>query len=116
MPIQSAAVADGEDWRLAGQESYLQGATLEWVRYRRWRESWDHDHCSFCWARFAEAGATSPMAPEPGTPSEIRVEGYATVDMPDRPDHYFWICKRCFEDFKDKFGWRVRTPGADGGT
>jgi hypothetical protein len=56
------------------------------------------------------------MAPEPGTPSEIRVEGYATVDMPDRPDHYFWICKRCFEDFKDKFGWRVRTPGADGGT
>jgi hypothetical protein len=109
-------VVEGQDWRLAGQERYLQGVTLEWVPYRRWNASWDHDHCSFCWVKFAEAGATSPKVFEPSTPSEARVEGYATVDLPDRPDHYFWICKPCFDDFKDRFGWQVRPPEPTNGT
>jgi hypothetical protein len=28
-------------------------------------------------------------------------EGYATQD------DYFWICERCFQDFRDKFRWKV---------
>ena len=30
-------------------------------------------------------------------------EFYCTKDM------YHWICKECFEDFKDKFGWTVKS-------
>lgn len=50
MPIEP------DDWRLTNQESYLRGRT--WIRkpYRKYRDDWDHDHCSFCFAKFMEAG------------------------------------------------------------
>ncbi len=57
----------------------------------RYSESWDHDHCEFCWAKFAE---------EILIPDSLH-EGYATAD------NYRWICEACFEDFKDQFGWRL---------
>jgi hypothetical protein len=59
----------------------------------------DHDHCEFCWETFE-----SPAAIAGGRESDAISEGYATVDD-DRPG---WICDRCFEDFKDEFGWTVR--------
>jgi phage terminase large subunit-like protein len=83
--------APKEDWRLQGQEAYLTGATLEWRPYTRYSASWEHDHCEFCWAKFAE--------PEP--PSDALHEGYTTTDR------YRWICATCFGDFKDRFHWQV---------
>ena len=79
-----------EDWRLTGQEKYLKGASLEWKTYTRYREGWEHDHCEFCWAKFMETAGP-----------EIHTEGYATQD------NYRWICKPCFEDFKEMFAWTV---------
>jgi phage terminase large subunit-like protein len=78
------------DWRLNGQEKYLNGAVLSWKKYTKYREGWDHDHCEFCRAKFME---------QPGP--EILTEGFAT------PDNYRWICKSCFEDFKDMFQWQI---------
>lgn len=78
------------DWRIRNQETYLHGATLNFIRYQAPSDTWDHDHCEFCWAKFAEWDG-----------EEILKEGYNTQDKRD------WICPRCFEDFKVRFNWTV---------
>jgi len=85
-------MADAGDWRLRGQERYLRGADLYWRAYRRFggNPEWDHDQCSFCWAKFM-------VEDHP----DVLHEGYCTLD------EYHWICSRCFDTFKDLFGWRT---------
>lgn len=79
-----------DDWRRRGQEAYLKGVTLQRKRYTRHSDTWDHDHCEFCWAKFMEAEN-----------SEFLTEGYATQGS-ER-----WICHKCFEDFQSEFRWTV---------
>ena len=81
------------DWRLMGQERFLQGRSLTRRRYTAPRPGWDHDHCEFCQAKFMETRA-------PG----VLDEGYATDDAR-------WVCPTCFEDFKQLFAWTVIGPG-----
>ena len=101
-------VVNDDDWRLAGQESYLQGVTLELKAYRRWSESWDHDHCEFCWVKLVEP---ADAADEPG---EVLSEGYATTaEHPDGAE-YHWICTQCFDDFAERFEWSTLTDGSSG--
>ena len=50
----------------------------------------DHDHCEFCWAKFMVEDYP-----------DVLHEGYSTLD------EYRWVCKGCFEDFKESFQWRV---------
>jgi hypothetical protein len=76
------------DWRLQGQERYLNGVQLRWGSYKPYREGWDHDHCEFCGRKFAVQGGDF-------------VEGYATRDL------YHWICKACYENFKSTFNWEI---------
>ncbi len=92
---QGKGMRESNDWRLAGQERYLKGVTLIWKNYRQPSDSWDHDHCSFCWAKFAEIDE----------PNALR-EGYTTSD------DYHWICQKCFIDFQDLFAWNV-VPSAE---
>ena len=80
-----------DDWRRQGQERYLEGVELSWKRYTKYREEWDHDHCEFCGAKFMESGD-----------QDIQKEGYATED------NYRWICKQCFDDFREEFNWTLR--------
>jgi len=77
-----------DDWRLRGQEKYLSGVSLFRRKYRRYSETWDHDHCAFCWATFSEM-------------DEDLHEGYTT------DDEYHWICAPCYEDFREQFHWQV---------
>lgn len=81
-----------EDWRLRGQERYLQGVTLVRRCYRAYRgnPNWDHDHCEFCSTKFTMQDAPT---------------GYATKD------DYRWICETCFGDFKERFEWHVVPAG-----
>ena len=83
---------DKSDWRLQGQERYLQRATLVHRRYRRplKNPSRDHDHCEFCWAKFMVEDY-----------HDVLHEGCATED------DYRWICDKCFHDFKDMFDWKL---------
>jgi hypothetical protein len=76
------------DWRLHGQERYLRQAELCYRTYEIYRKGWDHDHCEFCQGKFAIQGGDF-------------TEGYATAD------HYRWICKNCYMDFKDIFDWKI---------
>ena len=80
---------DDSDWRLRGQEKWLKGLTLSRRFWRQTRPHWDHDHCEFCNAKFADAEWV-----------EVR-EGWTT------PTEYHWICDQCFSDFRERFGWQV---------
>ena len=79
-----------DDWRRQGQEMYLKGATLSFKKYTAQGESWDHDHCEFCGAKFMETGN-----------GEILTEGYVTEN------NYRWICQQCFDDFKGEYAWKL---------
>lgn len=84
------------DWRLRNQERHLVG--LEFVRRTCSppRADWDHDHCEFCSAKFAGSGN-----------EEVLREGFCT------PGGYWWVCPGCFEDFRDRFGWTVKSEPGD---
>jgi hypothetical protein len=84
----NCAMPEIDDWRRQGQERYLKGMKLVRKRYSQYREGRDHDHCEFCGAKFMESGGSKTLK-----------EGYTTED------EYRWICKQCFEDFKDEFKW-----------
>jgi hypothetical protein len=84
--MNGSGIMKEDDWRLQGQEKYLQGFALYFRQYL----GNDHDHCEFCLAKFMN---------EPG--EDIRTEGYTTKD------YYRWICSSCFNDFKDRMNWKV---------
>ena len=78
-----------DDRRLLPQHERLHGVTLV-------RQSWkpanprnDHDHCEFCWDKFANYDGCLH-------------EGYSTEDRES------WICDACFADFKERFKWKVK--------
>lgn len=77
------------DWRLQGQERYLQGAKLRRLPYQSYRKDWDHDHCEFCGAKFCLDH------------EDCLNDGYCTEDA------YRWICEPCFEDFRQMFAFEV---------
>jgi hypothetical protein len=81
-----------DDWRLQGQERFLHGVTLHRAHWVAWRPGWDHDHCEFCWTKFG--GEELPDALHVGYTTEVC---------------YRWICEQCFEDFRERFKWRVES-------
>lgn len=80
-------------WRIDNAR-HLEGLRLQFRRYTRWNESWNHDHCAGCGAKFAEFEG-------PG----ILHEGYATCDDYPRGACYEWVCQTCFDDLKDDMNW-----------
>ena len=77
-----------DDWRLNGQEEYLFGVKLYKRKFESWL-GWDHTHCDFCWAKISDVAENSFR------------EGYCT------DDETHWVCEECYNDFKDKFGWKL---------
>ena len=77
-----------KDWRLTDQEEYLLKRTLYLRKWRAPSDGWDHDHCEFCGEMFSEF------------PDTLH-EGYTTADG------YYWICRQCFADFRERFQWTV---------
>ena len=78
--------------RLAADEPgalSLKGATLVWRSYEPAGPKNDHDHREFCQTKFMRGGA------------DTLYEGYSTSDRQR------WVCKQCFDDFVDLFGWKV---------
>lgn len=91
-----------DDWRLSGHERLFRGAVFTRKTYRRWSREWDHDHCAFCWAAFAEADSAADS-------EDSLHEGYSTPGPPADPrDDYYWVCPTCFDDFREHLGWTLR--------
>ncbi len=75
------------DWREQGQETYLSGLEYWKKQYKKFSDSWEHDHCDFCGDKFCESKLEL----------DCLHEGYATTD------NYRWICENCFVLFKEKY-------------
>ena len=88
------SIPESESWRLkfAGP---LKGVRFQFRRYTRWSETWDHDHCAGCWAKFMES--------QPNTLHE----GYTTCEDYEHGACYTWVCSECFELLKDELGWTL---------
>jgi len=83
--VMSQSIKD-DDWRLRGQERYLAHAQLFWRVWSQRHPDWDHDHCAFCWAKFAVFEAP-----------DIQHEAYTTAD------DFHWVCAEWARDFASRF-------------
>lgn len=70
-------------------EAWPKRVKLYPIGYKTYRKARDHGHCNFCMSKFSVLIL------------DCLTEGWATED------DYRWICKDCFEDFKDYFKWQV---------
>jgi hypothetical protein len=82
-----------DQWRVDNAR-HLRGLRLEFQRYTRWSERWDHDHCAACWAKLAEFDGP-----------DIQYAGYATRDDYPKGARYDWVCVTCFNDLREEMGW-----------
>ena len=73
------------DWRLTNQTNYLYKKVLKKQPFKVYKEGWEHEHCEFCSERIDK---NTPVA-------------YSS------DNNYYWICEKCYEDFKDMFEWTV---------
>ena len=80
---------DVTDWRLNGQEEYLFNVELKKINQEEIKKKSDlwHEHCEFCMETIS---------------NKYEQDVYSTKD------EYRWICKKCFNDFKEKFKWVVK--------
>src|SRR5262245_20434428 len=54
-PESVPMAASNDDWRQdLPHKDYLHGLEFHRARYVQPSPDWDHDHCHFCWQRFAE--------------------------------------------------------------
>lgn len=83
-----------KDWRLTNQENYLKNQKMTFEHYALRSNKWDHDHCEFCMKKFSD------------NDTDLH-EGYCTLDR------YHWICKDCYNDFKDMFVWEIIVDDSD---
>ncbi len=78
------------DWRLQGQEAYMQNIYLQFMPWASENPNWDHDHCEFCSAKFGNQNIPDALH-----------EGYTSADR------YRWVCASCFIDFQSLFKWKL---------
>lgn len=90
-PSYSTMHQEPSDWRLTNQQNYLMGEALNYKENSKRTSKTDHDHCEFCFQKFADSGEDTIQ------------EGYATLD------DYRWICPTCFNDFKEQFRFEVNS-------
>jgi hypothetical protein len=86
-----------DDAWIIAREKLIRSKNLHWSRYTQPSPDWDHDHCEFCFRRFAE--------PSAGYNDSVET-GYTT------PDRFNWICRGCVEKYKDRFNWVVEPTDA----
>ncbi|MBI3210963.1 MAG: hypothetical protein HYZ37_18925 [Candidatus Solibacter usitatus] len=58
----------------------------------------DHAHCMACWQKIAEPQRVQRHEP-------IEYDGYVTVHAVSA--QYHWVCKTCFAQFGERYGWQV---------
>ena len=96
------------DWRLRRQDEMLSGVELRLETYGRYSETWDHDHCDFCFGKFLPPGQIDEhrrLASDDD--HELFTEGYTTTESYESGANCVWICTGCFSDFDELISWVV---------
>jgi hypothetical protein len=112
-------MVSAEDWRYDSLKS-LQGATFRFAKYRAPSDEWDHDHCTGCWAKFADFDGPDILhegyvhaepyepKPEPEFITESKEMGMRCIPAPSvNGCKLHWVCSSCFNDFRDEFGFNL---------
>ena len=73
-----------DDWKLRGQEEYLQNIKFQVKTFIASTENGLHTHCEFCWHKFME---------NPDGIKDCSQTGYCSVDGK------YWVCIDCAEDY-----------------
>ena len=81
------------DWRI-DNVNRLRGQSFRHKKYYQRSETWDHDHCTACWAKF--------MLRE-----GYLTEGYAVTEAYKFGADYEWVCESCFADLSEIMEWKV---------
>ncbi|HKJ34936.1 MAG TPA: hypothetical protein VKA36_00065 [Solirubrobacterales bacterium] len=99
-----------DDWRRMGQEKFLPSGTT-WVhkRYRAESETWEHEHCEFCAAKFMDPDYSDQHRQAIANDPRILTEGFTTTGQHPKGPGYYWVCANCFGDFAEELGWRTQT-------
>jgi len=100
-----------DDWRRMRQEKFLPSGTT-WVRkrYRARSETWEHEHCEFCAAKFMDPDHSDQHRRVVANDPEILTEGFTTTDQHEKGAEYHWVCASCFADFAEELGWLTQSP------
>ena len=96
-----------------GQERDLPpGTALVLRRYRARNETWEHEHCLFCSAKFMDPGFSEAHRRFVEQHDDVLTQGYTTTDEHARGAGRHWVCPQCLGDFAVEFGLRVEDgPG-----
>lgn len=89
-----------EDWRYINGER-LKGKEFIFKEYKPINDDNDHDHCSFCWAKFSL------------TINDALKKGYQTILEPitwegKKRNRDEWVCSDCFKDFQDLLDLKIK--------
>jgi hypothetical protein len=69
-----------DDWRRRGQEDDLPpGTVLKRTRYAARSETWEHEHCVFCFAKFMDPDYSDGHRRFIEEHPEVLTDGYATT-------------------------------------
>ena len=82
------------DWRLDTYNGYLNGAAFTLEKFVSTEDN-DHEHCIFCWKDITDLNV-----------EDCDTEGYCTVY--EKTGQEQWICKDCFDEFKNRFNFKVK--------
>lgn len=105
-----------DDWRRMGQENELPpGTTLVFKSYRARSETWEHEHCRFCFTKFMDPGFSDAHRRFIEEHEDVLTEGFTTTDEHKKGADWHWVCPTCAEDFAGEFGLRLQGGPADGG-
>ncbi len=106
--VESWSMRESDDWRWRCQDEKFAGVELTFKTYGQYSETWDHDHCEFCFAKFLPPNRLDEYRRlAPNDEHELLTEGYTTTDSYTRGADYAWICVTCFSDFDDLIKWEV---------
>ena len=87
-----------DDWRLDSPGADLAGHTFRWAEWTRPTETWDHDHCEFCWAKITDL-------PKPVTDGHLYFKcAWVTLDQ-SGTGH--WVCPTCLRELASHFDLRT---------
>jgi hypothetical protein len=91
-----------------GQESDLPpGTALVFRACRARSETWEHEHCLFCFAKFMDPDFSDAHRRYIEEHNDVLTEGYTTTSEHPQGAGWHWVCLRCVEDFAEEFGLRI---------
>jgi len=91
-----------------GQERYLLGLRLTWKCYQALRGNWEHEHCGFCFKKSLDAEYADWMREALASgPNDYAAAGFTNLRHDEAAAGRHWICRACFDDFVNEYGWEV---------